>query len=371
MMNKLIICDKNKELINQLKEINLKSDYFDFIISDKDDVFECKKDYPDARIVTASNPDFKAGGGLDLALANKYPEEWKQAKEFNITDNLFFIISCNDKFKSSRQIIKRALVGVFAYKNKGDFILTGIGTAIAGLNINIFIEELGRLTNANLSNSDLSNSNLSDANLSSSNLSNSDLRDSNLSSSNLKNANLKNANLSHANLSYAYLRGAYLSYANLNFAYLRGAYLRGANLNFVNLNFANLNNANLKNVNYNNNTSFFALQCPEEGSFVGFKKVNHTIIKLMITEDAKRSSATSRKCRCSKTKVLDIYDINDKTKKYKYICSDYDASFIYQVGKIVEVKNFDENRWEECSTGIHFFITEEEARQYYNTFKVR
>lgn len=30
----------------------------------------------------------------------------------------------------------------------------------------------------------------------------------------------------------------------------------------------------------------------------------------------------------------------------------------------VEVKNFDKNRWNECSTGIHCFITKREAELY-------
>ena len=43
---------------------------------------------------------------------------------------------------------------------------------------------------------------------------------------------------------------------------------------------------------------------------------------------------------------------------------DHDKDFIYKVGEIVEVKDFDENRWEECSTGIHFFLTRDEAVRY-------
>jgi hypothetical protein len=51
------------------------------------------------------------------------------------------------------------------------------------------------------------------------------------------------------------------------------------------------------------------------------------------------------------------------------ICSDYDNNFIYKVGEIVEEPNFDENRWEECAPGIHFFITRQEAVNYYSPFQ--
>lgn len=96
---------------------------------------------------------------------------------------------------------------------------------------------------------------------------------------------------------------------------------------------------------------------------IGFKKCGDKIVELQITEDAKRSSSTSRKCRCSKAKVLSITSIDGK-KEITEAASDYDANFTYQVGEMIEVENFDDNRWNECSTGIHFFITRDEAVQY-------
>ena len=44
--------------------------------------------------------------------------------------------------------------------------------------------------------------------------------------------------------------------------------------------------------------------------------------------------------------------------------SKYDSTFLYRVGEIVEVKDFCENRWEECAAGIHFFINRKEAVLY-------
>ena len=157
-----------------------------------------------------------------------------------------------------------------------------------------------------------------------------------------------------ANLRGADLRGAYLEGANLRGAYLEGVNLRGANLR----------GANLEGVKYNGNTAFLALQCPEEGSFVGYKICrDNKIVKLLITEESKRSSATTRKCRASKVRVLEISNI-ENTEKYETGVSKYDKSFTYKVGETIEVADFDENRWNECSTGIHFFITRDEAVQY-------
>ena len=190
-----------------------------------------------------------------------------------------------------------------------------------------------------------------------------------LSRVNLSGANLSRANLSRANLSGAYLSGAYLSGANLSGAYLSGAYLSGADLSGADLSGANLSGAylsgaNLEGILYNENTSFFALQCPEEGSFIGFKKAGGKIVKLLIPEEAKRSSATSRKCRCSKAKVLSITELDGSESGLESIQSDYSAGFVYKVGEEVSVPDFDENRWNECSTGIHFFITRDEAVRY-------
>ena len=46
------------------------------------------------------------------------------------------------------------------------------------------------------------------------------------------------------------------------------------------------------------------------------------------------------------------------------IKSNYDPFFVYKVGAIVKVENFDTDRWNECAPRIHFFLTREEAVRY-------
>ena len=152
--------------------------------------------------------------------------------------------------------------------------------------------------------------------------------------------------------------------ADLSGANLRSADLRSADLSGANLSGADLRSANLLNVRYDECTGFFALVCPEEGSFIGYKKANGHIIKLRITEDALRSSATSRKCRCSKAEVLSITTLDGEDDGLTSIPSNYDSNFIYRVGTTVEVEDFETDRWDECAAGIHFFITRQEAVQY-------
>ena len=102
----------------------------------------------------------------------------------------------------------------------------------------------------------------------------------------------------------------------------------------------------------------------EKGKAVGHltaQEIDNLIVELEITEDALRSSATGRKCRCSKAKVLSITNIDGTESNTNYAVSLRDPAFVYTVGKTVEVSDFDINRWNECAPGIHFFISRQEA----------
>ena len=202
-----------------------------------------------------------------------------------------------------------------------------------------------------------------------------DLRDADLRGANLRNADLRGADLCDADLCNADLRDADLSGANLRGADLSGANLRDANLHSADLSDAHLRDANLSDANlrdaknidkiaWNARTAFYPLQCPETGSFIGYKKASGYIIELEICADAKRSSATSRKCRCSKAKVLSITNLDGSESGLTEVRSDYSKEFVYRVGEIAEAPDFDENRWNECTAGIHFFITRGEAVKY-------
>ncbi len=171
---------------------------------------------------------------------------------------------------------------------------------------------------------------------------------------------LKGANFINANLTGANFRGANLRYANLSDANLNGA-------NLINTNFrgANLTGANLINTNFSEakNVPYIPMSCPEEGEFIAYKKCRRDeIVKLKIPKDAKRSSATGRKCRCDKAEVISITDKTGKEIDKAY--SQYDCCFTYEVGKTVSVPNFCEDRFNECAEGIHFFINRQEAIDY-------
>lgn len=212
----------------------------------------------------------------------------------------------------------------------------------------------------NLCGVDLRNADLREANMFGANLSDATLIEANLSRANLRNADLRNANMYRAfccdtDLNGVDLRSADLSDADISIADLRDANLLGTNLK----------NANISYVEINENTKIdYPIACPETGSFIGYKKANEKIVKLQICEDAKRSSATGKKCRCSKALVLAIESIDESDSGLQEIKSDFDSSFIYRVGKIAEVPDFNDNRWDECTSGIHFFMDRQDAVEY-------
>lgn len=217
------------------------------------------------------------------------------------------------------------------------------------------------LRHANLSGANLRNANLSFTDLRGVNLIHTDLSGADLRSTNLSGADLTDANLSGADLRCVHLNDTDLRDANLSYTDLSGANLRGANLRGTNLRNANLSHADLSDVK---NMPFIPYACPDTGSFIGYKKASNFIITLEILEDAKRLSSTGRKCRCNKAKVLKIEDSDCQEAIINEVRSDYDKNFIYKVGEIVFVDDFDECRWNECSTGIHFFINKQEAIDY-------
>ena len=149
--------------------------------------------------------------------------------------------------------------------------------------------------------------------------------------------------------------------ANLSGADLSGADLSGANLYGADLYGADLYGADLYGAK---NVPFIPMACPDTGSFIGFKKASGHIVMLGIPEDARRLSATGRKCRCDKAIVIRIQEMDGTTSDLTEVVSDHDSSFVYKVGKMVSVPNFCEDRWQECSAGIHFFINRQEAVNY-------
>ena len=231
------------------------------------------------------------------------------------------------------------------------------------------------LYGANLFSATLCNADLRDASLRSADLHNADLRDADLRDANLRDADLYNADLSGANLGSVNLRSAdirdadlrntILCYADLSSTNLRGANLRNADLRDSVLSGTDLRNADLNNAK---NIPFIPTYLPE-GEFIGWKKLskglsNGIIVKLKILSDSKRSRACGDKCRCDKALVLEFQNIDGTPSNEKEYTSNVYAKCTYKVGEIVYADSWDDDRWNECSHGIHFFIDRQSAVNY-------
>lgn len=198
-----------------------------------------------------------------------------------------------------------------------------------------------------------------------------------------------------ADFSGADLRGALMPDQLLYGAIFRGANLHGADLTKCDLCRADLTGANLHytriegaNLHDAVGLQFIPIGCPDTGAFIGWKQAHmrrggevceeHVILKLLIPEDAYRTSDTRRECRASKVKVLEIQAIDgtvlidENTQTDDCAVSIKHPEVEYRVGQITEAQpgylethqRFENTRYYHHNNGIFFFINRGDAVLY-------
>lgn len=281
------------------------------------------------------------------------------------------------------------------------------GASLVGTVLEQAAMSMANLSDANLNDARLCGADMSQANLTYANMDNVDARGTNMGAADLKGASLRSAELREAVMDYAGLVNAVLDNARMKHAILRRAnlseasmkgilsfdtnffnatldyaQLAGADLSHANLCGASLLSADMANVNLRGanlsdadmasttgldtvasdiTTMGFHMVPPETGAYDAWKAAGKCLVKLRIPKSAMRSSATTRKCRASKAKVMGIFTVDGKPTSKTRVYSSYDPGFAYEVGKTVTVRDFDTNRWHECAPGIHHFLTMAEA----------
>lgn len=219
------------------------------------------------------------------------------------------------------------------------------GRALFRLECGSFVNcvETAVKSRANLRGANLRGANLSNADLSRANLYCANLYGANLYCANLSNASLSNANLSNADLSNANLSNTNLSSANLFCANLYGAELYGARIDAVAL-------ARQKIV--------------PDGALVVWKKLSEGVVaQLEIPNDAQRTNAIgSRKCRSSAAVVVALF--KDGVLFDGEAFDRHAGKTRYKAGEVVLPDSYDDSALIECSNGIHWFLTREEAEAY-------
>jgi hypothetical protein len=146
----------------------------------------------------------------------------------------------------------------------------------------------------------------------------------------------------------------------------RDAHFFRTNLNGLDLSFAQ----NLEWATFKEECSYKNIQCPDTGSFIGWALAYHwgdlMLVKLEIPEDALRSSAADRVCRTNKAKVLDICLCNGAHVDFESAAAaQLNPIITFTVGETIEIKDFNQNRWRIDTPCIQFFITKQDAMDYY------
>jgi len=141
-MCRIIFCDLNSHLVEKVRELGIES-YCD-------DYFRKSTEIPRAVLMTASNPQFSFGGGIDAKFAKYFPY-YCQMKQLRgggneRIGNACFTVSVNNDFRATKELVKNAIQ--FAIDNTGEdetLVLMGIGTAIGQMTPDDFLEILKEL----------------------------------------------------------------------------------------------------------------------------------------------------------------------------------------------------------------------------------
>jgi hypothetical protein len=168
-------------------------------------------------------------------------------------------------------------------------------------------------------------------------------------------ADLRYVNMSNANMVCADLRGAVLCSTDLRGANLRHADMHGASLRYADLHHANLSGVDLGEADITGAKGLYTFNILPAGDLIGYKKLgNGTLAMLKIPAEAARVNAYgSRKCRAEYARVL-----SGEGRGIR------DGELIYRPGELICADKFDPDPRVKCSSGIHFFITREEAEAY-------
>lgn len=101
-------------------------------------------------------------------------------------------------------------------------------------------------------------------------------------------------------------------------------------------------------------------------NIIAYKSAGEYIIKLFIPSDSKTNinrKGIDKKYAKHRSNMAIVDDIYHKftREKIKKINSDYDETFVYEINKKVKVTNYNNDSNAICTSGIHFYLTEEVA----------
>ena len=239
------------------------------------------------------------------------------------------------------------------------------------------------LTGAIFDNSNIGCSIFFDCTMEAASFKNSELYDVDFRNVSLRNTNFEESDLYDLDFDATDFNGSIFCSSILNcFSFVKDVNLTNTDFSNCTFNSITFHECPLSGSKFNNikfNKSYFCdtdmtdveglpeMVCPEEGSFIGYKKVldrpakKSFIITLEIPEDAERLSSFDNDCRCSKAKVLSIESLDDDKDIVQSITNMHYVKTAYTVGEMVYPDSYNSDRWKKYSNGIHFFMSKEEA----------
>lgn len=136
---RLAFVDLNRDLVKAVKELGIKSYWTDYFLKSR------KFDNP--VFMTASNPAWTFGGGIDAIFLQNYrglcEQKQTQGGGNERIGNICFTITVGDNLRVSKEKVQKAIK--FALDNTAEdetLMLMGSGTGIGGLSKEEYIEAL-------------------------------------------------------------------------------------------------------------------------------------------------------------------------------------------------------------------------------------
>lgn len=164
---------------------------------------------------------------------------------------------------------------------------------------------------------------------------------------------LNNCDLAYSMISYADFRESTLSLCNFKYSSIMHSDLRTSKfVSDVKFEGAGIQNSYLPEEYYRILGKVLA------EPIIGYKKTREgVVIKAEIPAGAIVFSINGKKCRTNRAKIIDM-------NGHTVLHSGYDFRFAYTLGQEIEILDFDPCYSHECAPGFHFFMTEEEAKEY-------
>lgn len=199
----------------------------------------------------------------------------------------------------------------------------------------------------------------------------------NLFSANFREAIADGCDFSETNLNNSNFDNAVASRSNFYGASLRMSSFFRTKLDRTNFGWADLSNSDLLEADIRKSTlcgaclsqaknvPYIPTWLPVE-SFIGWVKVvgetESYIVKIKILNDSKRFRGVGDICRCDKALVLEIQDPEGNKLDIDEIeYHDKYATLVFKVWEVTECEDWYPGRWNDCKSGITFFVDRESA----------